>query len=59
MRDARAENPTRSSLAIPALAFAVVALTVGLVARQTVRSPYSTPFFHLWGGKSCATNMEG
>ncbi len=48
MRDARAESPTRAWLAIPALAFALVALTVGLVARQTVQSPYSTPFFHLF-----------
>ncbi len=48
MRDARAESPTRAWLTIPALAFALVALTVGLVARQTVQSPYSTPFFHLF-----------
>jgi hypothetical protein len=33
-------------LAVPLVIFALVMLTVGLVARQTVREPYTTPFFH-------------
>jgi len=33
-------------LAVPLVAFALVALTLGLVARQTVREPYTAPFFH-------------
>ena len=33
-------------LAVPLVAFALVTLTIGLVARQTVREPYATPFFH-------------
>src|SRR5262249_27486112 len=35
-------------LAVPLLVFALITLTVGLVARRTVREPYSTPFFHLF-----------
>jgi uncharacterized protein DUF6529 len=35
-------------LALPLVVFALIALTVGLVARQTSRTPYSTPFFHLF-----------
>ena len=35
-------------LALPLVVFALVALTVGLVARRTVREPYATPFFHLF-----------
>jgi hypothetical protein len=35
-------------LALPLATFALVALTVGLVARQTVREPYAAPFFHLF-----------
>ena len=42
----RAANPTW--LALPLTVFALIALTVGLVARQTVREPYSAPFFHLF-----------
>lgn len=42
----RAANPTW--LALPPTVFALIALTVGLVARQTVREPYSAPFFHLF-----------
>ena len=38
----------RAWLIAPLVAFALVALTVGLVARQTVQSPYTTPFFHLF-----------
>lgn len=30
------------------MGFVVITLTVGLVARQTVRAPYSVPFFHLF-----------
>jgi hypothetical protein len=33
-------------LAVPVVVFTLIALTVGLVARQTVREPYATPFFH-------------
>jgi hypothetical protein len=33
-------------LTLPLVGFALIALTVGLVARQTVREPYTTPFFH-------------
>src|SRR6266849_6864568 len=33
-------------LAIPLVVFAFIMLVVGLVARQTVREPYATPFFH-------------
>jgi hypothetical protein len=42
--------PTRSRvwLAVPLVVFALVALTVGLVAHQTVKQPYPTPFFHLF-----------
>lgn len=39
-------NPTW--LALPLIVFALIALTVGLVARQTVREPYTAPFFHLF-----------
>jgi Family of unknown function (DUF6529) len=38
----------RARLALPAIGFALVSLTIGLVARQTIRSPYSSPFFHLF-----------
>jgi hypothetical protein len=33
-------------LAVPLVVFALIMLTVGLVAGQTVREPYATPFFH-------------
>jgi len=33
-------------LAAPLVVFALITLTVGRVARQTVREPYETPFFH-------------
>ena len=33
-------------LAVPLVVWALVTLTVGLVARQTVREPYASPFFH-------------
>jgi len=35
-------------LALPLVVFALITLTVGLVARLTVREPYATPFFHLF-----------
>ena len=35
-------------LALPLVVGALITLTVGLVARQTVREPYATPFFHLF-----------
>src|SRR2546425_12399776 len=31
-------------LAVPLVVFALITLTVGLVARQTVREPYASPF---------------
>jgi Family of unknown function (DUF6529) len=37
-------NPTW--LALPLVVFALISLTVGLVARETIREPYATPFFH-------------
>jgi len=39
---------SRAWLAAPAVGFALVSLTVGLLAKQTIRSPYSAPFFHLF-----------
>jgi hypothetical protein len=33
-------------LAVPLVIGALIALTVGLAARQTVREPYMVPFFH-------------
>src|SRR5258708_4657911 len=39
---------SRAWLAAPAVAFALVSLTVGLLAKQTLRSPYATPFFHFF-----------
>jgi len=44
LRGLSGTNPTW--LAIPLMAFALVTVTVGLVARQTVREPYATPFLH-------------
>ena len=35
-------------LALPLVVFALITLTVGLLARQTIRTPYSTPFFDLF-----------
>jgi len=43
------EQPIRANpvwLAVPLVLFALIALTVGLVARRTVREPYAIPFFH-------------
>jgi hypothetical protein len=35
----------RLLLVLPLVVFALVTLTVGPVARTTIRSPYETPFF--------------
>jgi uncharacterized protein DUF6529 len=43
------ERPIRANrvwLAVPLVLFALIALTVGLLARRTVREPYAIPFFH-------------
>jgi Family of unknown function (DUF6529) len=40
--------PSPAWLALPLVAFALIALTVGLIAGQTVREPYSVPFFKLF-----------
>ena len=43
------EEPSRANstwLAVPLVIFALIALTVGLVARHTVRKRYAVPFFH-------------
>ena len=40
--------PRRVVQLLPFIIFAVVALTVGLLASRTIRSPYATPFFHLF-----------
>ena len=39
-------RPNPAWLAIPLVLFALISLTVGLVANQTIRQPYPTPFFH-------------
>src|ERR1700730_16383979 len=39
---------SRMLLVLPLVLFAFVALTVGFVARKTVRQPYETPFSHLF-----------
>jgi hypothetical protein len=44
LKESAGANP--AWLAVPLVGFALVALTIGLVARQTVREPYATPFFH-------------
>src|SRR5882724_8513567 len=40
--------PRRMKQALPVIIFALVALTVGLLATRTIESPYATPFFHLF-----------
>jgi len=42
----RGANP--GWLALPLVLFALITLTVGLVAGGKVREPYTTPFFHLF-----------
>ena len=44
LREPNGVNP--AWLAVPLVVFALITVTVGLVARQTVREPYATPFFH-------------
>ena len=39
---------SRVWLLLPVTIFAIIALTVGLVATGTVPEPYATPFFHLF-----------
>ncbi len=46
--NSKPSHPSRAWLLLPLLVFALIALTVGIVAHQTVRSPYSVPFFHLF-----------
>jgi hypothetical protein len=41
-------RPSRAWLALPLLLFALISLTIGIVAGRTVRSPYSAPFFRLF-----------
>jgi hypothetical protein len=46
------QTQTRASsrlwLLVPLLAFALISLSVGLLAKQTLRQPYAAPFFHLF-----------
>jgi len=45
------KNPSGTNpgwLALPLVVFALITLTVGLVAGGKVREPYATPFFHLF-----------
>jgi hypothetical protein len=47
--DVRKPNASSPAwLAIPLVIFALVSLTVGMVASRTVQQPYQTPFFHLF-----------
>ncbi len=46
--DTTRPRPSRAWLALPIVIFALISLTIGMVAHQTVRSPYSVPFFHLF-----------
>ena len=52
MSEARTSNHPRSTnpawLALPLALFALITLTVGLVAGRTTREPYAAPFFHLF-----------
>ena len=48
MQDVETHAANPAWLALPLSAFALIALTVGVVARQTLREPYSAPFFHLF-----------
>lgn len=41
-------HPSHAWLILPLVVFALIALTVGIVAHQTIRSPYTVPFFHLF-----------
>jgi uncharacterized protein DUF6529 len=44
----RVQRASLAWLLIPLLIIALVAVTLGVVASHTVRSPYATPFFHLF-----------
>src|SRR5437899_8759976 len=44
LKEPRGANP--AWLAVPLVVWALITLTVGLVARQTIREPYASPFFH-------------
>jgi Family of unknown function (DUF6529) len=44
----KARSPNPAWLAIPLVLFALMSLTVGLIARGAIRQPYPTPFFHLF-----------
>ena len=44
----KARSPNSAWLAIPLILFALMSLTVGLIARGAIRQPYQTPFFHLF-----------
>src|SRR4030095_10299700 len=44
LKESSGANP--AWLAVPLMVFALITVTVGLVARQTVRESYATPFFH-------------
>ena len=48
MQDVEPHAANPAWLALPLSAFALSALTVGVLARQTIREPYSAPFFHLF-----------
>lgn len=41
-------KPSRAWLLLPILVFALVSVTIGVVAHQTTRSPYTVPFFSLF-----------
>jgi Family of unknown function (DUF6529) len=41
-------GPNPGWLVLPLVVFTLITLTVGLVARGTIREPYATPFFHLF-----------
>jgi hypothetical protein len=41
-------TPSRLWLLVPFLVFALISLSVGLLAKQTIRQPYAVPFFHLF-----------
>src|ERR1700757_3828561 len=43
----KARSPNPAWLAIPLVLFALMSLTVGLLATGAIRQPYQTPFFHL------------
>ena len=44
----KARSPNPAWLAIPLVLVALLSVTVGLIARGTIRQPYPTPFFRLF-----------